>query len=229
MARALDVATSYLASGFRLGLGLFAVGSRARPDKPLELYEFEACPFCRKVREGLTALDIDATIYPCPRGSRFRDVVIERGGKAMFPFLVDPNTGRTMYESDGILRYLAETYGGSVPLALSLGPFTTLTSSLASAARPARGRRARPAKAPAELLELWSFESSPYCRIAREALCELTLPYRLHNVGKGSTARPEFTAMSGRMMVPYLSDPNTGAAMFESAEIVAYLEKTYAL
>jgi glutathione S-transferase len=29
--------------------------------------------------------------------------------------------------------------------------------------------------------------------------------------------------------VPYLVDPNTSAAMFESAEIVAYLETTYAL
>jgi glutathione S-transferase len=29
------------------------------------------------------------------------------------------------------------------------------------------------------------------------------------------------------MRVPYLEDANTGAAMFESADIVAYLERTY--
>jgi glutathione S-transferase len=29
--------------------------------------------------------------------------------------------------------------------------------------------------------------------------------------------------------VPYLIDPNTGVEMFESAEIVEYLEKTYSL
>ena len=29
-------------------------------------------------------------------------------------------------------------------------------------------------------------------------------------------------------MVPYLVDPNTDTEMFESAEIVAYLERTYA-
>lgn len=29
------------------------------------------------------------------------------------------------------------------------------------------------------------------------------------------------------MMVPYLSDPNTQVAMFESSDIVTYLEKTY--
>ena len=31
------------------------------------------------------------------------------------------------------------------------------------------------------------------------------------------------------MMVPYLFDPNTGKEMFESAEIVRYLDQTYAV
>jgi glutathione S-transferase len=229
MKRTLDVATSLLASGLRFGLGLAARPAGRRPEKLLELYEFEACPFCRKVREGLTAFDLEAIIYPCPRGSRYREVARRRGGKTLFPFLVDPNTGKEMYESDDILRYLAETYGdGTVPFGLLLGPVTTVTSGLASAVRPARGRKARPAKEPGQPLELWSFEGSPFCRIAREALCELTLPYRLHNVGKRSAERPAFEALSGRMMVPYLRDPNTDAAMFESADIVAYLERTYA-
>jgi len=85
-----------------------------------------------------------------------------------------------------------------------------------------------PARAPKEPLELWSFEASPFCRIAREALCTLELPYRLHNVAKGSPGREAFAARSGRMMVPWLVDPNTGTEMFESADIVAYLESTYA-
>jgi len=29
------------------------------------------------------------------------------------------------------------------------------------------------------------------------------------------------------MMVPYLVDPNTGSAMYQSADIQAYLEETY--
>ncbi len=229
MSRTVDVVTSFVASGLRFGLGTFARPGGRKPAEPLQLYEFEACPFCRKVREGLTMFDLDATVYPCPRGSRYRDVVRERGGKSMFPYLVDPNTGREMYESDDILRYLAETYGdGTVPFGLRLGPVTALTSSLASAVRPMRGRRARPAATPAEPLELWSFEESPYCRLVRETLCELTLPYRLHNVGKRSAARPAFEAIAGRMRVPYLRDPNTGKGLFESADIVAYLETTYA-
>jgi glutathione S-transferase len=57
----------------------------------------------------------------------------------------------------------------------------------------------------------------------------LERPYVLHNVAKGSAARDAFVARSGKMMVPYLIDPNTGAAMFESADIVRYLEATYAV
>jgi len=30
-------------------------------------------------------------------------------------------------------------------------------------------------------------------------------------------------------MVPWLADPNTGVEMFESADIVSYLNETYAL
>jgi glutathione S-transferase len=230
MPRPLDVATSWTASVLRLGAGLSARAPQKRPEKLLELYEFEACPYCRKVREALTMFDLEAMIYPCPRGSRHRQKVRELGGKEQFPFLVDPNTGAAMYESNDIIGYLAGTYAGTaVPAALSLGPVTTLGSALASAARPGRGGRAVPAKEPAQPLELWSFEASPYCRIVREALCELTLPYHLHNVGKGSPSRAAFVAMSKRMMVPYLKDPNTGAAMFESADIVRYLRETYAV
>lgn len=229
MNRTLDVATSSLVGVVRLGHGWSVAHTGARPEKRLELYEFEACPFCRKVREMLSVLDLDATIYPCPRGgTRFRPRVKELGGRAMFPYLVDPNTGTALYESDDINRYLAKTYGdGTVPLALSLGPLTMLSSALGSALRAGRGRAARPSREPALPLELYSFEVSTYCRLVREALCELEIPYVLHNVAKGSPRRAAFEALSGRMMVPYLVDPNTGTAMFESAEIVSYLRRSY--
>ena len=42
-----------------------------------------------------------------------------------------------------------------------------------------------------------------------------------------SPSREAFVARSGKMMVPYLADPNTGKEMFESADIVAYLRSTY--
>jgi glutathione S-transferase len=227
--RTLDVLTSYSVSVARLGAGLVVGPLGKRPEKPIELYEFEACPFCRKVREALTYLDLQAIIRPCPKGgTRFRPAVKERGGKTQFPYLVDPNTGREMFESDDIIAYLYEQYGATKPpLHLKLGPLTDAHSSLASLMRPSRGVRVRKSKAPEKMLELYSFEASPFCRIARDALCELELPYLLHNVGKRSPSRKRFVERSGRMMVPYLVDPNTGREMFESADIAAYLAQTY--
>ena len=104
----------------------------------------------------------------------------------------------------------------------------TGAAALAGLPRLGAGTRARPSRAPGKPLELYSMESSPFCRIVRERLCELELPYRLHNVGGGSPSRDAFVARSGRMMVPWLADPNTGAEMFESADIVTYLDATYA-
>lgn len=228
MSRATDVASSTFASVLRLGSGLTSQPAARRPEKLLELYEFEACPFCRRVREALSLFDFDALIYPCPKGgTRYRPKAIERGGRAMFPYLVDPNTGKSLYESADIVAYLRETYGAPRS-PVWLGPLSIVNSSLASGLRASHGRQARPSRAPAQPLELWSFEASPYSRLVREALCELELPYVLHNVAKGSPRREAFVARSGKMMVPYLFDPNTGREMFESADIVKYLDATYA-
>jgi glutathione S-transferase len=212
----------------RLGAGVQARKPARRPERLLELYEFEGCPFCRKVRDALTELDLDAMIYPCPHGGTVhRPKAIALGGKSQFPYLIDPNTDTRMYESDDIVAYLHETYGGRAPGVLLAGPVATASSMLASAFRPTGGTRAHPSRQPARPLELWSFEASPFCRIVREALCELELAYVLHNVGKDGAGRPAFVARAGKMMVPYLVDPNTGRALFESAEIRRYLYDTY--
>ena len=230
MNRALDVVSSLGATLARGGFAASVGGLGARPERLLELWEFEGCPYCRKVREALSILDLDAQVWPCPKGGpRFRVELAKKAGKAQFPYLADPNTGKAMYESDDIVRYLFDTYGkGSVPWLLGAGVLGDLSSTVASAFRPSVGIRYRPAKAPAQPLELWSFEASPFCRIVREALCTFELPYLLHNVAKGSPRRDGFIARSGKMMVPWLSDPNTGTELFESAEIVNYLTQTYA-
>lgn len=230
MGRRLDLASSWAISIAGLGAGLRVGKLGPRPDKLLELYEFEACPYCRRARQALSHLDLDAMIYPCPRGgTRFRPAVKQRGGRSQFPYLVDPNTGVEMYESLDIARYLHETYGaGRVPWAFRGMRRVAPLSTLASALRPTKGGRVANANAPEQPLVLYSFEASPYCRLVREALCELELPYELHNVAKGSPSRNEFIALSGKMMVPYLIDPNTDTALFESADIVVYLRDTYA-
>jgi len=230
MNRVLDLATSVTATLSRLASGGSVGNLGDRPETPLQLFEFESCPYCRKVREALSILDLTAEIFPCPKeGPRFRKQAKKLGGKVQFPYLADPNTGKGMYESDEIVQYLFETYGdGNVPWLLSAGALTNLTAGLASVVRPLQGIFYEPSTPPKQPLELYSFESSPYCRIVREVLCCLEIPYLLHNVAKGSPNRDAFVERSGKMMVPYLIDPTAGIEMFESREIVAYLRETYA-
>ncbi len=230
MVGVLDVAASFAATLVR-PVGLRVGALRARPKQPLHLYEFEGCPFCRKVREALTYLDLDVLIYPCPkRGPHFREQVKLRGGTYQFPYLDDPNTNIQMYESDAIIRYLFDTYGnGRRPVALSLGPLTNLGASLPGLFRGRTGAYYRASRLPKRPLELYGYEASPYCRLVREVLSSLELPYLLHNVASGSPSRSHFVERSGKLQVPYLFDPNTDIAMFESRDIVAYLEATYAI
>ena len=86
--------------------------------------------------------------------------------------------------------------------------------------------------------------------MVRERLCEFEIPYTLHNLGKehwteigpavqrikpgpyepeAGGKRDAFFQAHGRVQVPYLEDPNTGQKLFESARILAYLEKEYAM
>lgn len=231
IARLIDVTTATAASAARPNFGNVHYERTRVPEQPLELYEFEVCPYCRIAREALSALSLDPIIYPCPRGGTlFREKVKREGGRYQFPYLVDPNTGVSMYESAEIVAYLFKQYGeGRAPWFLRHRAFAVSTSMLASGFRPGRGRQAVRSRQPEKMLELYSYEGSPYCRIAREALCELELPHQLRNVPRRSPDREGFVAISGQMKVPYLRDPNTGAQMFESADIRAYLYDTYAL
>ena len=62
----------------------------------------------------------------------------------------------------------------------------------------------------------------------RETLCELEIPYVLQPCARGSTRRTSLARRAGgSFQVPYLEDPNTGVAMFESADIVEYLRSSY--
>jgi glutathione S-transferase len=49
----------------------------------------------------------------------------------------------------------------------------------------------------------------------------------LHNVAASSPRRDAFPLGDARLQVPYLVDPNTGSGLFESAEIVDYLDRQY--
>ncbi len=247
-----NVTSSMLATALRPGVGISSRPAVEKPARLLELYEYEASPHCRIVREALTELDLDALIHPCPRrGKRFRPRAAELGGKTQFPMLVDPNTGVTMYESLDIIEYLFDTYARRpVPLKWRAGALHKLGSVATSVARGVQGLWARPSKLPAKPLQLYSFESSPFARTVRDLLCELEIQYVLRSAGRTLLSdwvpppvrdtlklqtepdlynRKVLLERAGRIAIPYLVDPNTGAEMFESEAIVRYLEDTYAV
>ena len=246
-----NVIGSLLSSTLSAWRGTSIVKAAAQPKKRLQLYDMEGSPYCRSVREALTALGLDGEIYPCPSGgTRFRPRAKKLGGKEQFPLLIDPNTGSVLYESGAIIDYLFLTYGAqATPWLYRPSALRPAVVSLGSAVRGLRGIRRRAASAPAQLLELWSFESSPYSRLVRERLTELELAYVLHNIGKEQWAdmgpaamrlkpgpyqpspggrRAQVLAKFGRVQAPYLEDPNTGSKLYESSAIIDYLERQYA-
>mgnify|MGYP000727505400 CR=1 FL=1 len=80
-----------------------------QPEQMLELYQFEGCPFCSKVRTRMSELGIDFIARQVDKNDRTR--VEEVSDQSGVPVLVDPNTDTTMPESDDIVEYLEEHYG----------------------------------------------------------------------------------------------------------------------
>ena len=222
-----------------------------RPATPIEVFEYEGSPYCRKVREAAAVLDLDVLYRPCPSGEAFYRPAAKAEGAKTFPYMKDANTGAAMTESDDIVEYLFRNYGPragdpdvddmdattlGVPFMLRRGGITNLTCYAAALAR-LKGLKARPSRAaaaaaagtPVEPLALWTYEASPFTKEVREVLTELAIPHVVRYCPRGSAKRDELLAKTGTFQVPFLEDPNTGVEMFESAAMVEYLEATYAL
>ena len=206
----LDQTTSWLATAARLG---HARGARqtATQVEPLVLYDYEACPMCRRVREAVTDLGLTVEVRPCPRnGARYRAEAAERSGRTQFPFLIDPNRDVELLDSSDIVEYLYRTYGdGEVPQWLTGASFA-LSSQLATLVRLPAGAQARPSRRPERPLKLHVNESDPAARRVREVLCELEIPY---------------IRTPGGLR---LHDPTSGTTLDEVETILAWLESEFA-
>ncbi len=78
------------------------------------------------------------------------------------------------------------------------------------------------------MLELYQKEGCPYCQKVRYKMTELDLDYICRNVFGGGSKKAELlTKLGGMVQVPYLVDTDNNVAMYESDDIIKYLEEKY--
>jgi glutathione S-transferase len=78
-----------------------------------------------------------------------------------------------------------------------------------------------------ERLTLYRLQACPFCERVVRRLDELDIAYESRFVEPRHSDRDVVKRISGKRTVPAIVDPNTGVAMSESANIVAYLDGTY--
>ena len=76
------------------------------------------------------------------------------------------------------------------------------------------------------MLKLYVKTGCPYCAVAMGKLHDLSLPYEEKNIADPAVSA-ELVARGGMRQVPYLVDDARGVEMYESADIVRYLDEHY--
>ncbi|HET8581038.1 MAG TPA: glutathione S-transferase N-terminal domain-containing protein [Candidatus Paceibacterota bacterium] len=76
---------------------------------------------------------------------------------------------------------------------------------------------------PPQTMELYYRPTCPYCKKVLMAADLLGIPLTLHDIGEPEHAAA-LIARGGKQQVPYLVDAGAGVEMYESDDIVAYLE-----
>lgn len=218
--------------GIRGGGGTVALkdaSSYTRPKKPLILYEYDGNPECKKVREACSLLDLTVEFRPCPGAiSGFSDLLVAvTKGKREVPFMIDSNP--SMYKpellgSKNIVTHLFDTYGPGVEFA---------PKNLVSGGKPKNTgaktiKNARNDNQKMKPITVYGWEGARPVTPVRQALDKLGLAHVFINCSPESSNRKLLEKRTkGVYQVPYIIDPNTGVEMFESAEIVKYLENVY--
>lgn len=81
--------------------------------RSLSLYQFQACPFCVKVRRALHRLNVPVALRDAKHDPVARQALLEGGGRVKVPCLRIEEQGevRWMYESNDIIAYLEKRFG----------------------------------------------------------------------------------------------------------------------
>ena len=85
-----------------------------------QMYQYEACPFCVKVRKTINKHSLNIEYLDAKRGSSHRDVLEIQGGKVKVPCLrlLDENGDEQwLYESSAIIEHLEDLVTTEVAVA----------------------------------------------------------------------------------------------------------------
>ena len=74
----------------------------------LALYHFDGCPYCSRVRDAMTRLDLQLELRDIHANGAWKSELVKATGKQMVPCLRIEQGGnvRWMHESIDIIRYL---------------------------------------------------------------------------------------------------------------------------
>jgi glutathione S-transferase len=83
------------------------------------------------------------------------------------------------------------------------------------------------------MLELYQAEGCPFCENAREKMTELGLSYVIHNPRsaegeqRNAGTHEELQTLGGEDQIPFLVDHQRGETIYESDDVVDYLDDHY--
>ena len=77
------------------------------------------------------------------------------------------------------------------------------------------------------MLELYQMLGCPFCQKVRTKLDELGLDYICRTAPRGSKQREFMVKIGGKEQVPFLIDVSKNLAIYESDDIIKYLENNY--
>lgn len=78
----------------------------------MSLYQFEACPFCVKVRRSMKRLNLDIAVRDAKNDATYGNELEQEGGKHKVPCLRIEENGQVqwMYESSDIIAHLEKKF-----------------------------------------------------------------------------------------------------------------------
>ena len=79
------------------------------------------------------------------------------------------------------------------------------------------------------MIQLYFDPACPFCQRVLDHLERHEIPYGKKQISlrEDTETRRELVALGGRSQVPFLHDPERDVRMYESADIVAYVDRHY--